>query len=156
MPTVQLSANATIKSEGIMSKYDDIIGLPHHVSHTHPPMTMENRAAQFAPFAALTGHDDAIAETARCTMAYAELSDDQHELLSRRLAYALEYSSQGAILQFDISWPDKRKQGGAYTTITGSIKKFDEYDRCIILHDGQKLPLGYIAAINGSLFDSFE
>lgn len=67
--------------------YDDIIDLPHHVSERHPQMSMYNRAAQFAPFAALTGHDSAITEAARLTEAEQELSESDAEVLNRKLAY---------------------------------------------------------------------
>ena len=77
-----------------MGKYDDIINLPHHVSDYHKPMPMRNRAALFAPFAALSGHDDAIAETRRITESFKELSDDEKTLVSRKLTYAIETKSQ--------------------------------------------------------------
>lgn len=83
-----------------MSKYDDIIHLPHHVSRTRKPMPMINRAAQFAPLAALTGHDEAITETARQTTPKRILSSDEQEILSKRLAYAIDHISERPNLTF--------------------------------------------------------
>ena len=95
-----------------MSRYDDIINLPHHVSKTRTLMSMENRAAQFAPFAALTGHDAAIAETARLTSEKPELSLEELDRLSRRLAYAVE---KDAIVTITFFQPDAFKNGGSYS-----------------------------------------
>lgn len=93
-----------------MSRYDDIINLPHHVSKIRTPMSMENRAAQFAPFAALTGHDAAIAETARLTSEKPELSAEELDKLSRRLVYAIE---KDATIRITFFQPDSLKQGEA-------------------------------------------
>lgn len=92
------------------SRYDDIINLPHHVSTTRSPMPLANRAAQFAPFAALTGHEDAIRETARLTGGRIELSADEQDRLTRRLRHALNID--GAKITVGYFCPDLAKDGG--------------------------------------------
>ena len=104
-----------------MSRYEDIIGLPHHVSAVRPPMPMSNRAAQFAPFAALSGHDEAIAETARATVEKPELSADELDRLSRRLMYAMERKAEIRIIYFQ---PDATKRGGDCRQMSGVISKY--------------------------------
>ena len=128
-----------------MGKYDDIINLPHHVSDYHKPMPMANRAAQFAPFAALSGYEDAIYETSRLTEAFKELSDDEKNLLSRKLNYAIENLSLTEITYFV---PDKTKAGGSYKSVTGRIKKWDEYENTLVLKDGKIIRIDLISEIN--------
>ncbi|MDE6549217.1 MAG: hypothetical protein K2L22_09470 [Muribaculaceae bacterium] len=123
-----------------MSRYDDIIDLPHY-EPKHKRMTMENRAAQFAPFAALTGHGAAIAETARLTDNMTELSTDEQLRLSRILNYASEKHIQVALTYF---LPDTRKSGGKYENASGIIKKIDETDRTLTLSNGSTIPLDLI------------
>ena len=128
-----------------MGKYDDIINLPHHVSDYHNPMPMRNRAAQFAPFAALSGHDDAIAETMRLTESFKELSDVEKNLLSRKLNYAIENHSKIAVTYFI---PDKTNSGGSYKRVTGRIKKWDEYANTILLTGCKIIPINFISEID--------
>lgn len=128
-----------------MGKYDDIINLPHHVSDYHKPMSMANRAAQFAPFAALSGHDEAIKETIRQTIAFKELSEDEKNLISRKLIYAIEHHSSVEITHFV---PDATKSGGCYKNIAGRIKKWEEFDKAIILEDGSNIPVSHISELN--------
>lgn len=127
-----------------MGKYDDIINLPHHVSDYHKPMPMANRGAQFAPFAALSGHEDAIAEKIRLTEAFRELSDDEKNQLSRKLNYAIGNLSQIEITYFV---PDKTKAGGSYKSVTGRIKKWDENDNALVLRDGKIIQISQISEI---------
>lgn len=136
-----------------MSRYDDIINLPHHVSKTRKPMSMENRAAQFAPFAALTGHDDAIYETSRLTSSRVELSEDEQISLTKRLEYAIKRQSSVNITYFQ---PDTLKEGGEYITLNGIIKKVDEYESCIILSDKRKIRLADILSLEGEIYNNFE
>lgn len=138
-----------------MSRYDDIINLPHHVSKTRKPMPMINRAAQFAPFAALTGHDEAIAETARQTTPKEILSSDEQKKLSERLACAIENLAEKSRLTIVCFFPDDIKEGGRYVTLTGVIKKYDEYERTITLEDGIVLHIGNIISIDGELIDKY-
>ena len=124
-----------------MSKYDDIINLPHHVSKNRTPMSMENRAAQFAPFAALTGHDEALAETARL------LSDDEMASLTRKLTRVIEQIPGQEEYTFVYFVPDTQKDGGKYVSITGTAKKYDEVTRTITLSDGKVLLIDNILSI---------
>ena len=124
-----------------MGKYDAIIGLPHHVSKKHPPMPMEKRAAQFAPFAALTGHAAAIRETARLTDEKIELDDAMKLEISDRLcelADRLPYAPPVAITYF---LPDAYKSGGSYVDAVGTVRKLDAYARVIVMQDGRKIPI---------------
>ena len=128
-----------------MSRYDDIINMPHHVSRTRTPMSMENRAAQFAPFAALSGHDDAISETARLTTSRIELSEDEARALNDKLKFAIEHRTSVTVTYFV---HDLHKEGGKYVTATGIIKKIDEYDGNIIFTDKRTLLLADIISID--------
>lgn len=111
---------------------------------------MENRAAQFAPFAALTGHEDAIAETARITSEKPELSPDELNELTRKLTYAIENDTEITITFFQ---PDPLKQGGDYRKISGKVKKTDETAGLIILTDHRSIPLDSVIAIDGPLLN---
>lgn len=135
-----------------MSSYNDIIDLPHYEPR-HPRMPLGNRAAQFAPFAALTGHGAAIAETARLTESMVELSNEEHSRLSRRLILAFESNACVTITYFI---PDKIKAGGKYDVIKGRIKKIDDTERIIIVKDGQVIPLDFITAIDGDEIDYLD
>lgn len=106
---------------------------------TGQPMSMENRAAQFAPFAALTGHDEAIAETARLTTPKKLLSDDEMASLTRKLARVIEQISGQEEYTFMYFVPDVQKEGGKYVSITGTVKKYDEVARTLTLSDGTVL-----------------
>ena len=146
------SEAVTNRLEDIMSRYDDIINLPHY-EPKHKRMPLENRAPQFAPFAALTGHDAAIAETARITDRLVELSPEEQLRLSRRLNFAFENQAAVSITYFR---RDPYKQGGSYLVAHGLIKKIDEIERTIILLDSQAIPLDFVTEISGDLFDSFD
>lgn len=135
-----------------MSKYDDIINLPHKVSATRIPMPMENRAAQFAPFAALSGHDEAIMETARLTAEKPELSAEELQTLSRKLSYAYENHADVTITFFQ---PDNYKKGGSYRQLSGKVIKIDKIDNMITLNMKQSIPLDSILNIEGSIFNEF-
>lgn len=134
--------------------YEDIIEMPHHVSQRHPQMSPENRAAQFAPFAALSGHEEALDETSRTTMPQYVMSDEEHKELSRRLTYALSLRHEAHLISFLYFQPDVRKAGGRYLNISGKISKWDEYERKLTLTDGHVLDARYIAGIYGTIFDS--
>lgn len=142
------------------SKYDEIMGLPHHVSRTRPQMPVSDRAAQFAPFAALTGYDDAVEETGRWTDDRVELSEGELAALNRKYQVLREYlraHPEGAPeVIFDYFQPDERKAGGAYRTVTGRVKKLDEYRRRIVLEDGTVLPMADITDVSGEMFASLE
>ena len=131
-------------------EYDDIINLPHHVSARHPQMSMYDRAAQFSPFAALTGHDAAIKETERLTEERVELDEDSKELLDEQLQMIREPLDERPEVTFTYFEPDERKQGGAYQTISGRVKKIDEYEHRILLEDGTALMVEHLVSIEGN------
>jgi hypothetical protein len=124
-----------------MGKYDDIIHLPHPVSSKHARMSRIDRAAQFSPFAALTGYDAVITETGRLTDSSVELDESRKEVLNERLRYVLSVLSQQPRVRITYFREDERKAGGAYVTASGRVKKVDAYDHAIILTDGQVIPL---------------
>ena len=130
-----------------MGKYDDILSLPHPVSKTHPSMPRAERAAQFSSFAALTGYEEIVAESARLTEARAELDRDALEALDEVLrAVASEIDARPEVeLRYFV--PDEKKAGGRYETLRGRVKKIDEQASLLLLEDGKKIPLGDIASI---------
>ncbi len=142
----------TLRLEDTMNKYDDIINLPHHVSATRRPMPLENRAAQFAPFAALSGHDEAIVETARLTSEKPVLSMEDNRELSQRLTYAMEKNAEVSITFFQT---DSRKQGGRYLERQGKIKKLDLIKRIITLTNNVSIPLDSVITIESPAFNYF-
>ena len=123
-----------------MEEYDDIINLPHHVSKNHPPMPMMNRAAQFAPFAALTGYEDVIHETGRLTDEFIELSDDDKERLNQKIAELMERTEEHPSVTVTYFKSDSRKAGGSYATISGRLKSVDEIQQVMFLEDGTAIP----------------
>ena len=132
--------------------YEDILNLPHHVSKTRPQMSMLDRAAQFSPFAALTGYDDAIKETGRLTGEKIEMDEDRKAALDMKQANLIEMIDEQPEISITYFLPDTKKSGGAYVTVTGNLKRFDEYERLLILTDGKKIPMDDIADIESDLF----
>ena len=135
-------------------QYDDIIDLPHHVSATRPRMSMIDRAAQFSPFAALTGYDAAIKETGRLTDRRIELTEDSRAALDRKQQLLVDNLADHPEVSVTYFVPDERKSGGAYVTVTGRVKKVDDYQRLLILTDGTKIPLDEILDMESELFRS--
>ncbi|OUQ23826.1 hypothetical protein B5E80_08670 [Flavonifractor sp. An135] len=136
-------------------RYDDIIHLPHHVSKTRPQMSMMDRAAQFSPFAALTGYDAAIKETGRLTDEKIELGEETKAVLDRKQRYLSDMISVQPEITVTYFLPDERKSGGTYLSVTGKLKRIDEYERMMILTDGKKIPLDDIMDIESNLFCEF-
>lgn len=136
-----------------MSRYDDIINRKYEGSTTHTKMSLENRAAQFAPFAALTGHDAAINETARLTSEKIELSIDEQRVLSEKLNIILERIEERPTLTFLVFQADAVKTGGRYVETRGVIKKFDEYGKAIILTDNSVIKIEDVVSIDGEIFN---
>lgn len=134
----------------MQNNYDDIIDLPHHVSATRPQMSMMDRAAQFSPFAALTGYDAAITETARLTDQKIDLDDYEKEEINDKIQLITEHLGEDFEVVITYFQPDSRKAGGAYVDAVGIVKKIDEYDRVIILQDGKKIPIDDILDIDMS------
>ena len=132
--------------------YDDIIHLPHHVSEIHPQMTIINRAAQFSPFAALTGYEDALGETSRLTDAKVALAEDEKEILDEKLRMIQEGIKNHPEVTITFFVPDEKKAGGAYTSVTGRVKKIDGYEQTVVMQDGTKIPVGEITEIEGIIF----
>ena len=132
-------------------RYDDIIHLPHHVSKTRPQMSMMDRAAQFSPFAALTGYDAAIKETGRLTDEKIELGEETKAVLDRKQRYLSDMISVQPEITVTYFLPDERKSGGTYLSVTGKLKRIDEYERMMILTDGKKIPLDDIMDIESNL-----
>jgi hypothetical protein len=139
-----------------MGKYDDIIGLPHHVSATRPQMSRANRAAQFSPFAALTGYDAAVIETARLTERKTELSEEaiaELDMKLNMLADMIDSQSQITITHFV---PDTKKDGGSYIATTGTIKRIDGYERVVMMAGGEKIEISNILNIDSEIFNTID
>lgn len=124
--------------------YDDIIDLPHPTSKKHPRMSMGERAAQFSPFAALTGFGEVIRETGRLTDQRVELGESDREELERQLHYLCACERERPGVQVTYFVPDELKEGGSYTTITGKLKRVDPAERILMLEEGHKIPIGEI------------
>lgn len=134
------------------NQYDDIINLPHPTSAKHPRMSLYDRAAQFSPFAALTGYDAATEETARLTDEKTELSEDAMERLNERLSLIMENIGTNQPVTITYFVPDRKKAGGAYVSHSGIIKKIDEYEHTVIMTDKTVIPIAEIREIQGGMF----
>ncbi len=128
-----------------MKRYDDIINLPYRKSATRKQMSISDRAAQFAPFAALTGHDDAIKETARLTSCKINLDEYEIEQLNRKIIALKEMENENPSISVTYFVPDSKKQGGEYITVSGNLKQIKDTEQKIILLDGRVI---YIDAIS--------
>lgn len=129
------------------SPYEDIIHLPHHVSPKRPQMPLHDRAAQFAPFAALTGHEEAVKETARLTETKIQLDENEIQLLDQKLQYLRDHLENCPTVIITHFVPDLRKSGGRYLEQEGSVKKIKEYDHTVIMEDGTEIPITNILQI---------
>lgn len=130
-----------------MGKYDDILNLPHHVSETHSHMSMQNRAAQFSPFAALKGYDDAVAETARLTDERLELTADKMNDLNQKIAFLKEHTEERPKVTVEYFIPDEKKSGGRYVSFSGNLRLIDEYNYSMVFEGGKEILLGDIFSI---------
>lgn len=139
-----------------MNKYDKIINLPHHVSSTRPHMSMLDRAAQFSPFAALTGYDAAVKETARLTEQQIELDEYEKAALDQRILLLQEHLKDIPEVTITYFVPDERKNGGKYISVIGAVKKIDTYEKQIILKDKSKISIENILSIESELFRILE
>lgn len=137
-------------------KYDAILHLPHHVSKKHPPMPMTDRAAQFAPFAALTGYDAAIRENARLTQERIDPAEAELAALDRRFRLLQEHLEEQPEVRLTRFRPDERKSGGVYETVSGIVKQIDLIARHIRLLDGMDIPMDDVLTLDGALFDALE
>ena len=137
-------------------KYDDIINCPHHVSEKRAPMPIANRAAQFSPFAALTGYDAAIEETGRLTEGWIDLDESSVEALNEKLLRIRQAMDAGPEVTVVYFHPDERKSGGAYISVTGVVKKLDSVDQSLLMEDGTLIFFENIYALTGELFRNME
>lgn len=142
--------------KGTANPYEDMLHLPHPVSAVHPRMPMINRAAQFSPFAALTGYDAAILEAARLTEERIELDESRKAVLSQALAIVQQHMEDRPEITVTYFKADEKKAGGAYITTSGPIKKIDELDGSLTMLDGEKIPMEDIFDLEGALFHSLE
>lgn len=131
--------------------FSDIINLPHHQSRRHPQMPMKERAAQFAPFAALTGYGSAISEVARLTEEQVPLDDDDNDRLNRLINHIADRISEQPSVTIVYFKPDSRKQGGSYETITGRLKRIDDYEQQLVMLDGTAIPFENIMDISQNI-----
>ena len=132
--------------------YEDIINLPYHVSATKPQMSMIDRAAQFSPFAALTGYDAAIKETGRLTDEKIEMDEEALNILNMKFQGLVDSMDDEPEVTFTYFKPDGRKAGGAYIEVTGRVKKVDDFERRIVMQNGTKMPMDDILNIEGDIF----
>ena len=139
-----------------MGKYDDIINLPNPTPTCRPRMSALDRAAQFAPFAALTGYEAVVAEAARLTDDRLELSEDMKIILNDKMQMIVDNLDKEPFVTIKYFVPDIRKAGGAYVEVSGIVKEIDEYERCIVMTDGIKIPIEQVRAIDGELLNCFE
>ena len=124
-----------------IDKYADIINLPHHVSKKHKQMSLYERSAQFAPFAALTGHEAAIKETARLTDSKIDFDEEEKIILDRKLKIIQEKMNEKPKITFTYFVPDFKKDGGKYFDITWIVKKIEDYKQIIILEDKTEIAI---------------
>ena len=133
--------------------YDDIINMPRHISSKHPQMKIIDRAAQFAPFAALTGHKESIDEASRITDSKKELDENQKEILNNKLNYILLNLDKLFEIKITYFQVDLKKSGGKYITILANIKKIDEYNKVLVLNNGMKI---MIESIKNMCYNKFR
>lgn len=137
-------------------QYDDIINMEHHKSKKHPPMSLYARSAQFASFAALTGYEDAVRETAREVMERIEIDDELKNILDGKIQLLSEQINKKPEVIFTYFIPDLTKDGGIYISVTGVVKKIDIYNQNIILEDKTEIPINDILDISGEVFKIYE
>ena len=134
--------------------YEDIVNLPRHISKVHPQATMADRAARFSPFAAISGYEDMVKEAARVTEERIDITDATKAALNEKLNMILEFLDEQPEVTITYFEPDKKKDGGAYISITGTVKRIDEYERIVLMSDDKKIRIDEIYAIESDLFYS--
>ena len=139
-----------------MSDYEDILNLPHHVSDRRPRMSMEDRAAQFSPFAALTGYGEAVRETARLTEERPEPDEEALAILDGKFRLLMRHLGEPVPVRVEQFVPDGQKDGGACVTVRGTVRKVSLSARELVLEDGRQIPLGDILDLDSPLFDREE
>ncbi len=136
-------------------KYNDIINLPHYVSPNRKHMSMIDRAAQFSPFAALTGHSEAIDEVARFTENAPDLDENTKDILNEKLQLIADSLSNEPVVSVTYFKPDSRKSGGAYIIKNGVLKSIDSFRRELIFADNTHIPIDSIIEIDGEIFNNY-
>lgn len=136
-----------------LNRYEDIIDLQYRGSVTHPRMPRIARAAQFAPFAALTGYEAAVKETARLTQERVELDESRKSTLNERLRLIMEQRDERPEVTITYFVPDEKKDGGAYVSITGRIRKVDPYKCAVVMEDKTEIPMEQVYEIGSDLLD---
>lgn len=139
-----------------INRYDDIINLSRHVSISHPPMPIIDRAAQFSPFAAVTGFDGAIKETARLTDERIVLDESAKSVLDEKLRIVQEQLDKRPEITITYFQQDKKKAGGAYISTSGRVRKIDNYERTINMQDGTIIEIEDIIIITGEIFKPID
>lgn len=134
--------------------YEDIIDLPHHISKRHPQPSMEDRAARFAPFAAITGYEEMVLEEARVTVKRVNLDESALALLNEKLNMINEFTYKHPKVTITYFRPDERKSGGSYVSVTGVVRRIDEYERLVIMNDDKKIHIDSIFNIESDLFSA--
>ena len=136
-------------------KYADIINLPYHGSKRNKKMSNIDRAAQFSPFAALTGHSEAVKETERLTEDFIELDENMKAVLDERINILKQAFSLKPEVKIVYYLPDQRKDGGSYEEIRGVVKKLSEFKRLIVMEDGTEIPFDHVSEIDGEIFENY-
>lgn len=136
--------------------YEDIVNLPPHISKRHPQPTMMDRAARFAPFAAITGYEEMVLEEARVTEEWADLTESALERLNEQLIILQEHLPEQPEITITYFEPDQRKAGGAYVDHTGIVKRIDLYEHLLIMTDDKKIRIESICDLSGEVFHEFE
>ena len=122
-----------------IDNYEDIISLPHHTSKKYPRMSLDARSAQFAPYAALTGYDEVLAETARITNRRIEIDENLKTIIDSKLQIIRENIKNKPLISVVYFVPDLKKNGGKYVTVNGNVKKIDEYRNILVLDDNMEI-----------------
>ena len=130
-----------------IEKYGDIINLGHPTSKKHPRMPIRDRAAQFAPFAALVGYDDAVEETARVTDDMIEQSEEMKAVIDEKLRYLSERIGEMPTVIVTYFMPDKKKSGGEYKIFEGRLKRLDDYDAVMTFECGKRISYDKIYSV---------
>lgn len=133
-------------------RYDDMLDLPHHVSTRHPQMSRQDRAAQFSAFKALTGYEDAVTEAARLTGQRIELDDATISILNAKIQILTDEIKSRPNVSVTYFVPDKKKAGGEYVTVVGSVKRIDDVERTLTFTDNKVIRIDDIIDIDGEIF----
>lgn len=137
-----------MKAKRTIDDYKDIIDLPHHVSKTRAKMPLKDRAAQFAPFAAVVGHEAAIKETARYVDRKKELDEMEKSIIDEKLNKINSWLPEKHEIELMYFKPDNAKRGGEYVSKIGYVKKIDTYNLEVLFADGTRIEIGQIYSID--------